>query len=206
MWIVALLTQICFAAVSSRQFSVASDNFWTEERIRQAHQNPIPISSRPKNPSLLQNTAGSCPSLPSKPLTGGNYSQSYPWIGRLLVGMENNKTGYCSASVVQSSGSKMIAAAAHCIMDTNGKTYSHPLFIPQYQNGNAPLGHWKITGAWWWTCWSDKPNSNNPWDYAFYRLENPILPRTGGLKLQINVAPSTPLLQLGYPGTTSPRL
>ncbi|MBC9718629.1 trypsin-like peptidase domain-containing protein [Streptomyces sp. TRM66268-LWL] len=46
---------------------------------------------------------------------------------------------FCTASVVHSKGRNLIATAAHCLGDADGK-----VFAPGYHDGQAPYGTWTI--------------------------------------------------------------
>ena len=50
---------------------------------------------------------------------------------------------FCTASVVASPSKDLLITAAHCINGGKGSGYhSDIVFIPDYQNGNAPFGVW----------------------------------------------------------------
>ncbi|CAF1596645.1 unnamed protein product [Didymodactylos carnosus] len=52
---------------------------------------------------------------------------------------------YCSASVITSNNKNLIITAGHCCYDTGTKSFTvnkQWIFVPQYNNGNAPYGQW----------------------------------------------------------------
>jgi len=121
-------------------------------------------------------------------------------MGRILVVLTNGNYGWCSASVVVSNGSRMLASAGHCVMDASGNLYKSPLFIPQYEAGKEPLGRYVIDGAFWYSCYRSNPTTKSVWDFTFFRTAVLILPKTGGLLFQTDVSTQTDLTQFGYPG------
>lgn len=52
----------------------------------------------------------------------------------------------CSAGVVNATGKSLVWTAGHCVitLDANGKRHwaSNFTFVPNYQDGSAPYGHW----------------------------------------------------------------
>jgi len=172
--------------------------FWTPERIEEALSTPlIPSHIVEERKSDL-----TCPfTPPSLNKLIGNYSELYPWIGKLLVYRGNN-TFSCSASVVQSTGSRMLASAGHCILDANSTPYERPMFIlqfgPQYN-----ISKWPINGAWWEKCFAADPTQiPNVWDYSWLRTTDPVLPFAGGGLIYPSDVPSDLVLtEYGYPGT-----
>ena len=50
---------------------------------------------------------------------------------------------FCTASVVASPGRDLLITAAHCLSSGNGAGYrSDIVFVPDYRDGQAPLGIW----------------------------------------------------------------
>jgi V8-like Glu-specific endopeptidase len=50
---------------------------------------------------------------------------------------------FCTASVVASPGRDLLITAAHCLSSGDGAGYrSDIVFVPDYRNGQAPLGIW----------------------------------------------------------------
>jgi V8-like Glu-specific endopeptidase len=93
--------------------------------------------------------------LGAQPLEGGQSlvpqpeqsADSHPTETALRVGalFEHDASGnhFCTASVAASPGKDLLITAAHCINGGKGGSYhSDIVFIPDYQNGNAPFGVW----------------------------------------------------------------
>ncbi len=66
-------------------------------------------------------------------------------IGRVFYTL--NGSGYaCSANVVVSANRSTVATAAHCM--TGGGNFSEDsVFVPAYEDGNAPYGEWPVIGG-----------------------------------------------------------
>jgi len=65
-------------------------------------------------------------------------------IGKLFF-TQNAGSWVCSASsIASSSASHAIITAGHCINDGAGHWSSNMVFVPAYNNGNAPYGQWTI--------------------------------------------------------------
>ncbi len=78
----------------------------------------------------------------SKPFAGT------PTVGALFESAASGKH-FCTASVVASPGGDVLMTAAHCIQG-NAKGLS---FAPGFHDGTAPLGRWKVTGAYFDPAW-----------------------------------------------------
>jgi V8-like Glu-specific endopeptidase len=79
------------------------------------------------------------------PLPGQSDSHTTETALRVGALFEHDASGnhFCTASVVASPGKDLLVTAAHCINGGKGSGYhSNIVFIPDYQNGNAPFGVW----------------------------------------------------------------
>ncbi|WP_307813413.1 trypsin-like peptidase domain-containing protein [Streptomyces sp. N35] len=70
---------------------------------------------------------------------------------------------FCTASVVHSKGRNLIATAAHCLGDADGK-----VFAPGYHNGQAPYGIWTVEKIHEDASWLDDEDEDA--DIAFATL------------------------------------
>ncbi|SDL21765.1 trypsin-like serine peptidase [Streptomyces indicus] len=85
-----------------------------------------------------------------------------PYVGALF---SNDLDGghFCTASVVHSEGRNLIATAAHCLGDAEGK-----VFAPAYAYGEAPYGTWTIEKIYEDSSWLDGEDEDA--DLAFATL------------------------------------
>ena len=65
-------------------------------------------------------------------------------VGALFVRLDSTNH-FCTASVVTSPGRDLLITAAHCIDGGKGGGYHQDIvFIPDYRNGEAPVGVWTV--------------------------------------------------------------
>jgi V8-like Glu-specific endopeptidase len=79
----------------------------------------------------------------------GQSANAHSSVGSLRVGalFTGGTSGdhFCTASVVASPGKDLLITAAHCISPGNGTGYRQDIvFIPDYNDGQAPYGIWTV--------------------------------------------------------------
>jgi hypothetical protein len=93
------------------------------------------------------------------------YDPDYP-VGHLTA-RTNGKVFFtsfgvnyvCSAAVVNSEGKSEVWTAGHCVSSGAAWNYNW-VFVPNYDNGVAPYGHWYGAQLWTTTAWF---NNNSDW-------------------------------------------
>jgi hypothetical protein len=141
-------------SISSDAFNRRVVAYWTPERLQnatnvdiimpnatgRAASNPIDKADGPQS-----SVVGSLPSSNStngKALsTNGRHIYT---TGRVFWSVGSYQYS-CSASVVTSGSGSLIATAAHCVYDTNTRTWfnnNNWIFIPAYYQNTAPFGVW----------------------------------------------------------------
>jgi V8-like Glu-specific endopeptidase len=100
------------------------------------------------NRSRLLHARTMRPRYPFVPTPGQSYNAHpaliAPRVGALFV-RQGSADHFCTASVVASPGRDLLITAAHCINGGNGSGYRQDIvFIPDYRNGQAPLGVWAV--------------------------------------------------------------
>ena len=68
-------------------------------------------------------------------------------IGKLFFSQNGGSYVCSAASIASSSASHAIMTAGHCINDGAGHWSYNMVFVPAYNNGNAPYGQWTIIYA-----------------------------------------------------------
>ena len=70
-------------------------------------------------------------------------SAGTPAVGALVTATASGALGshFCSASVVDSPAGNLVITAAHCLM---GRQVGQFVFVPGYDNGEAPYGVWPV--------------------------------------------------------------
>jgi len=124
-------------------------------------------------------------------------------IGKLFF-TQNNGSYVCSASsIASSSASHAIITAGHCINDGKGHWSTNMVFVPAYNNGNAPYGQWTIIYATEraFTAWVSGANLAR--DVAGAKVDNndgvTLAQTVGWLGFAWNQSRNNAWWQIGYP-------
>ena len=135
------------ATENRQQVASRASSYWTKENMENA--TPVPLRTAPKD--LLNQSGGQIGA--SRVVSGAlpksarrqaaqtvevpNYSQfPFSCVGKLFM-REGNRNFVGSAWVI---GQQTIFSAAHCLFDDNGTFYDDVIFVPQFDNGQEPLG------------------------------------------------------------------
>lgn len=144
----APVTSHSAAASTSAQQKVA--DFWTPARMRSATAlDLLSVSSgslkAPRDRGAPSSVAPTAPSLgtTSFPQAGG------PWTGGGAVQKTsgrvfftfNGRTASCSGNAVTSQNGSTVLTAGHCVK-YQGTWHTDWVFVPGYNNGQAPYGKW----------------------------------------------------------------
>lgn len=122
-------------------------------------------------------------------------------VGRVTA-FFNGRVRYCTGSVV---AERVVLTAAHCVYTRSTSVFSEPRFAdwirfePQYK-ADENAGSWAADSAYIHKGWADPVHASpGTFDYAFIRLDAPILSVTGSVSLLANTQPEGPFTSLGYP-------
>jgi len=164
-------------SVSPEAYNEQMNKYWTSERLQAAK--PLDIIL----PSLKSKTAsgdsevstGPASSVPgSIPSTSGMTGKAISPNGRQIattgrVFWDVGGSSYsCSAAVVSSDSTDLVATAAHCVYDTASKTWynnNNWVFIPAFSNYNKPYGTWPARNMIVLQAWTTSTDYN--YDVAF---------------------------------------
>jgi V8-like Glu-specific endopeptidase len=170
------------AAVGHRSTQRPEDvrAYWTPARITAAKAMPEPTATKanPAVPAQSQRLpARSAPGALPATVTGPSSStvsprditQSAVWtahgrmpattVGKLYLSTPSGGAE-CTAAVINSQNRSMIWTAGHCVTDGARHWYSNFLFVPDYHNGNWPLGSWAWKSVSTPTAYFDGANSD----------------------------------------------
>ena len=143
----------------------------------------------PENTSDLDDVTIDSNEVPS-------YSR-YPYsaVGKLFFRIYG-RSYVCSASVVKNNA---IWTAGHCVHEGNGRSdgwATDVVFVPQYRNGSAPCGQWRVTNLKTTRQWRD--SSSFARDFGGGRV-NANINCTGRLGFAYNQGYGERWTAVGYP-------
>lgn len=119
-------------------------------------------------------------------------------VGKMFMSF-NGQDYVGSAWTIGESG---IFTAGHCVYDENAGWASNVLFIPQYHEGNAPLGTWVASQLFSLKGWTDGTSNRFRYDMGAFLTTQPVRPKTGSLGWLANVPPNQgPYTAIGYPAS-----
>ena len=208
---------------SAAETLAAVEEYWTEERLFEAQ--PIPVEAPPPPAEALamfatefapdgepEDQESEVPepvaSIDTLGLTGvaGSYDTArvpnrnvfpYTAVGKLFMTFDGaNYVG--SAWVI---GQSAIFTAGHCIFDDGAEDgwADRVLFIPQYHQGQEPIGRWAATRLHTLSGWAAGGDDKFQYDMAAARLDRPVGPDTGVVGWIANQAPAPAYQSVGYP-------
>lgn len=206
-----------------------ASSYWTADRMRQAR--PVDVAVSPAQarastsvPAVKQGAPGrAAPHIVKKqtkaPGGGGPGfgSTAAPWYGSVtsppattsgrVFFTGNDGLGYsCSGSTVNSGGKNLVWTAGHCVHPGGGGNwFTNWVFVPRYNNGNAPYGTWSARQLWSWTLWTQ--NGNRAFDFGVAVMHTNgsgqrIVNVVGGQGIEWNHPFSQYVYQFGYPART----
>ena len=117
-------------------------------------------------------------------------------VGALVTASASSAMGshFCSASVVDSPAGNLVITAAHCL---TGRQASQFVFVPGYDNGEAPYGVWAVRSVITDRDWRSASDPDD--DVAFVVLDRSVQGVTGGERLGTGQPPSQLVTVTGYP-------
>ncbi|MFG2997539.1 trypsin-like serine peptidase [Streptomyces sp. NPDC048340] len=141
-----------------------TQGFWTAERMRGA--TPLDVTAAPRTlrttapatvatptkipptaASVSASSAGSSAASPTAfPQAGGAWTGGGAVVktsGRVFFTM-GDRTASCSGDSVTSANGSTVMTAGHCVK-YQGAWHTNWVFVPAYNNGNAPYGQWSAT-------------------------------------------------------------
>ncbi|MCE7003476.1 peptidase [Kibdelosporangium philippinense] len=115
--------------------------FWTPERMRSAK--PLDLISITR--SAVKNVASGLPTLIPQSIPNGGAAWTgggavVQTAGRVFFTYQG-RTASCSGNSVTSANKSTVITAGHCVK-LEGVFHTNWVFVPAYNNGNAPYGTW----------------------------------------------------------------
>ncbi|MFD3696658.1 trypsin-like serine peptidase [Streptomyces sp. NPDC058646] len=143
-----------------------AQGFWTAERMRAA--TPLDITAVPgartpvatsAAPTSIPPTAAASPT--AFPQAGGAWTGAGAVVktsGRVFFTM-GDRTASCSGDSVTSANGSTVMTAGHCVK-YQGAWHTNWVFVPGYNNGNAPYGQWPATKTFATDQWAASEDMN----------------------------------------------
>lgn len=124
-------------------------------------------------------------------------------IGKVFFEKDDGRTFTCSAAVIETENKSVVWTAGHCVAEQGDENWHENwIFVPAFQNGNAPLGRWSARQLVTWSGWYSGGNRN--YDLAAVVLEQRDDRRiglvTGTLGWAFNQPREQDFQTFGYPG------
>ncbi|KMO98135.1 trypsin-like serine peptidase [Streptomyces roseus] len=148
-----------------------TQGFWTAERMRGAA--PLDVTAAPGTgrapaaataaPTAIAPTAASAAaaSPASFPQAGGAWTGGGAVVktsGRVFFTF-GDRTASCSGDSITSANGSTVITAGHCVK-YQGTWHTNWIFVPGYENGNAPYGQWSATKTFATDQWAASEDMN----------------------------------------------
>ncbi|MGW6703277.1 trypsin-like serine peptidase [Streptomyces sp. NPDC054956] len=145
-----------------------TQGFWTAERMRSA--TPLDITAAPgaghRAPTAAARTTTIAPTAASAsptafPQAGGAWTGGGAVVktsGRVFFTF-GDRTASCSGDSITSANGSTVITAGHCVK-YQGTWHTNWVFVPAYDNGNAPYGQWQATKTFATDQWAASEDMN----------------------------------------------
>ncbi|MCX5196352.1 peptidase [Streptomyces sp. NBC_00249] len=139
--------------------------FWTAERMRAA--TPLDVTASPGRTGAVRPAPAAAPTrvAPTSPTAfpqaGGAWTGGGAVVktsGRVFFTM-GDRTASCSGDSVTSANGSTVITAGHCVK-YQGAWHTNWVFVPAYDNGNAPYGQWQATKTFATDQWAASEDMN----------------------------------------------
>ncbi|WP_327168361.1 peptidase [Streptomyces subrutilus] len=156
------------ASAAFRQQHV--QGFWSAERMRGATPLDVtaapgaartPVAAPAARPTAIAPTAPAAASPTAFPQAGGAWTGGGAAVktsGRVFFTM-GDRTASCSGDSITSANGSTVITAGHCVK-YQGAWHTNWVFVPAYDNGNAPYGQWSATKTFATDQWAASEDMN----------------------------------------------
>ncbi|MFD1716391.1 trypsin-like serine peptidase [Georgenia deserti] len=172
--------------------AAAAEAYWTPERMRAAAPADVPAAERAAAPSPV--ASGTPRAIPGHgpqagrdrgdqgsgngqghgQVQGGGHGNGpdrasaeapVPHIGKVFFTL-GGQDYVCSGNAVVSGNESTVATAGHCVNEGPGEFATRWIFVPAYDNGNAPYGEWAATSLLAPSAWTDQGDISHDTGFA----------------------------------------
>ncbi|MET8504579.1 peptidase [Streptomyces sp. NPDC004787] len=187
--------------------------FWTPERMRSA--TPLDLKATPgalrrvpraAGPTTIAPTAGPAAVSPAAfPQAGGAWTGGGAVVktsGRVFFTFQG-RTASCSGNAVTSKNASTVITAGHCVK-YQGAWHTNWVFVPAYDNGNAPYGQWTAAKTLTTPQWEASEDINYDVGAAVVAPLNgrTLTSVTGAQGIQFNGGYNKPTYAFGFPAAS----
>ncbi|MBB5925757.1 trypsin-like serine peptidase [Streptomyces echinatus] len=182
--------------------------FWTAERMRGATPLDLLLTEqaaktlKSPEPHGSPTTVAPTPALASFPQAGG------PWTGGGAVVTTSGRvfftfqgrTASCTGNAVTSQNASTVVTAGHCVK-YQGSWHTNWVFVPAYNNGNAPYGQWTAARTLTTPQWEASEDINYDVGAAVVAPLNgkTLTSVVGAQGIQFNGGYNKPMYSFGFP-------
>ncbi|MFG2982912.1 trypsin-like serine peptidase [Streptomyces sp. NPDC048258] len=149
-----------------------AQDFWTAERMRSATpldvtaapgatRTPVATSAAPTSIPPTASSSALTASPTAFPQAGGAWTGAGAVVktsGRVFFTM-GDRTASCSGDSITSANGSTVITAGHCVK-YQGAWHTNWVFVPGYNNGNAPYGQWSATKTFATDQWAASEDMN----------------------------------------------
>ncbi|MBT2505529.1 peptidase [Streptomyces sp. ISL-98] len=191
-----------------------SPGFWTAERMRSATPLDLladtrgALKSRKAVKAVKAPEPGAAPTTVAPtafPQAGGAWAGGGAVVktsGRVFFSFQG-RTASCSGNAVTSQNASTVITAGHCVK-YQGSWHTNWVFVPAYNNGQAPYGQWSATKTFATDQWAASEDINYDVGAAVVApLNGKKLTETVGAQgLQFNGGYNKPMYAFGFPAAS----
>ncbi|MEU2061244.1 peptidase [Streptomyces sp. NPDC013455] len=186
--------------------------FWTAERMRGATPLDLLLTRKAADKELKaprssgrSTTVAPTPALASFPQAGA------PWTGGGAVVATSGRvfftfqgrTASCTGNAVTSQNASTVITAGHCVK-YQGSWHTNWVFVPAYDNGNAPYGQWTAAKTLTTPQWEASEDINYDVGAAVVAPLNgaTLTSVVGAQGIQFNGGYNKPMYAFGFPAAS----
>ncbi|MET9804601.1 peptidase [Streptomyces sp. NPDC006368] len=181
--------------------------FWTAERMRSAAPLDLRLTPRAAKQLRTPRPGGDTTTVAPTafPQAGG------PWTGGGAVVKTSGRvfftfqgrTASCSGNAVTSQNASTVITAGHCVK-YQGSWHTNWVFVPGYDNGQAPYGQWAATKTLTTPQWEASEDINHDIGAAVVAPLNgqKLTAVTGAQGIQFNGGYNKPMYAFGFPAAS----
>ncbi|MBW5485274.1 trypsin-like serine peptidase [Streptomyces bambusae] len=188
-----------------------TQGFWTAERMRNA--TPLDVTAAPGAAGRTVATTGTPTTIAPTPAVsptafpqaGGAWTGGGAVVktsGRVFFSF-GGRTASCSGDSITSANGSTVITAGHCVK-YQGSWHTNWIFVPGYDNGNAPYGQWSATKTLATDQWAASEDMNFDVGFAVVAPLNgqKLGQAVGAQGIQFNGGYNKRMYAFGYPAAS----